>query len=192
MSKHISDEDLFFGDPHRKHRLGCTCWTLIIFFVLLLAAAVIFVSLAGRPLRNNIQQYTSSTLTKGSLSAQMQNAVGGKSDTVSIVLSQEELAGFMPNAQVAISTDGIYIQGKMMGFNSQVVLVPVIRDKRLEFEVKSVKIGVLPVPAILASPLLRYIDKASESINKELTLISLESVELRPGAMVLTGKIVGR
>lgn len=148
--------------------------------------------LASRPLQNGVQQYTSSAIPKESLSTQMQNAVSGKPDTVSIVLSQEELAGFMPGAKVAIDQDGIYIQGKIMGFDSQIILVPTIRNKRLEFEVKSVKIGALPAPKLLVSPFLRYIAKTSDSINKEMTLVSLDTVELRSGAMVLTGKVVGR
>lgn len=189
------DESGFFGDGKQAHRLGCTCSTLLVFFVLLLVAlvaTVLFASRSASPLPQ-FNKITTGSGISGSAQSQIETALGSDSNEAVIVLSQDEINSALPTQmQVAIDTETMLIAGKVLGVNASAQLEPKVTEGQLEFDVQNVKVGNLPVPKIVAAPIIGQFSRSLRDLNKELAVINLGSVEKRQGALILSGKVVGR
>lgn len=185
----------FFGDRKKSHRLGCTCTTLIILLIITLAVLVILVILASRTsveLPNSLK--TSSTTTSSSIAKQIDDALKDKDNSAVIVINEDEINSVLGGSQtkVSIEPEVMYVAGQTFGFNTLSEVEPKVQEGQLAFDVKSVKVGSLPVPKILAAPVLGEFNSSLRKANKELAVINFTSVEKQQGALLLTGKVVGR
>jgi len=188
------DAASFFGDKRDSHRMGCTCTTLIILFLLLLAGLIIAVVLMSRsPEFANFSAARSGSVTT-SAAQQIRDALARKSKEVTIVLTESEVnASFAkPGTQISVQPTAMYLIGPVMGFTTVVELNPKIEEGHLAFDVKSVKVGSLPVPKIVAAPLLGQLNSSLRESNNELAVINFTSVKLGDKILTLTGTVVGR
>lgn len=191
--QHDFDAKGFFGDSKEKHRFGCTCATLFLFFVIILALLVATVFFAGRSPVSLPHASTPNSAVTSSSKIQVVTALSGESDNVTITLSEQEINATLPrNYETSIMPNGVWLKGAVLGINILILLEPTVDDGRLDFTVKSVKIGSLPVMRTVATPVVGRFSRGVSSINKELLVINFTSVEKSSGALILQGKIVGR
>jgi hypothetical protein len=208
----MADEDDFFKFKHsasnerhnyydgpKKPRLGCTCWTLVILLVAILLGLAVLVILATRNPTNILELKSINTKLAqptSSLKQQLTEKLQGDETTTDIVLTEEELsyqlAKQKPNTTAVIQPDGIYITSKIYGLNGYAEIVPSVDGNKLKFETKIIRIGSLKVPSAAGYPLTANINSALRNLNTDLSSIDVTSVELQHGAMIITGKVVGR
>jgi len=188
------DAASFFGERKQSHRMGCTCTTLIILFFLLLAGLIVAVVLMSRA--PDFVDYSASRSGSVTTSAaqQIREALKNKNKEVTIVLTESEVnASFAkPGTQISLRPEAMYLVGPVMGFTTVVELSPKIEEGHLAFDVKSVKVGSLPVPKIVAAPLLGQLNSSLRESSGELAVINFTSVKLGDSILTLTGTVVGR
>jgi hypothetical protein len=88
----------------------------------------------------------------------------------------------------AIKSEGVFISGKanfLSWPNTTFQFMPKISNKKLTFELESVKIGEISVPKILAAGLSRSMQKAISDNYPDLDSGKLISVYLQDGVMTL-------
>ena len=96
------------------------------------------------------------------------------------------------STQIALRPEAMYLVGPVMGFTTVVELNPKIQEGHLVFDVKSVKVGSLPMPKIVAASLLGQLNNSLRNAEGELAVINFTSVKLGSGIITLTGTVVGR
>lgn len=187
------DEAGFFGGNEPAHRLGCTCSTLVILLVLVLAGLVVAVVLASRTPENMPEKNGSSNAVTSTTDSQIESALKNDGEAIIIISEDEINAGLASSGTyITIKPDSMYVVGKVFGFDAVAELEPKISDGQLAFDAKSVKVGNLPLPTAFASPLLGQFNKSVQNANKELSVINFTSVEKNQGSLMLKGKVVGR
>ena len=192
----------FYGD--KKHRRpGCTCWTLVILLLVLLITAVVLFVLATRspntlswPTAGATRSLVNTAQESGTLKSQLAQNTSSTDQTQTLVLTERELASQIlknyPGSSVMIKPEGVYVQSQLYGFDCYIELTPRIDGIKLALDVKSMRLGSLKVPQAVGLPISASINSALNSFNKDLSKVELQAVELQPGAMILTGKVVGR
>lgn len=184
----------FFGDKQKAHRMGCTCATLIILLALLLAGLITVMVLATRNQQNlNVSSISNGAITS-SVAQQIAEVLKNKDKEVIINVSESEINSSLVGSQtrVDIQSDKMVLAGKTLGMATSVELVPKIEDGQLNYDVKSVKIGSLPAPKIVAAPLLGQLRKSMLQSNKELSVINFNAVDIGTDELILKGTVVGR
>lgn len=192
--------DDYYGGK-RKPRCGCTCATLAILFLAFLIALCVMLILATRSPNGLSRIDTSgsivSTAAEGDVIAQQlaQNAQNTDSQ-ITLVLTEKELSARVnaasPGSKVAIRSEGVALTSVVYGFDAYGEFQPKIENNQLIFETKSASIGSLKVPRFASYSLSSTLNQALRGLTKDLATVNLTGVELQPGAMMLTGRVVGR
>lgn len=192
-----------FYDNKKRHRLGCTCWTLVILLLALLITAVILFVMATRspntlswPQGGNSRTLVNTAGESGTLKSQLAQNTGSGDQTLTLVLTERELTNQIsknnPGSSVIIKPEGIYVKSQLYGFDCYAELMPRIDGTKLALDIISLRLGSLKVPQAVGLPLSASINSALNSLNKDLSKVELQTSELQQGAMILTGKVVGR
>jgi len=184
----------FFGDKQRAHRMGCTCATLIILLALLLAGLLTVMVLATRNSENlNISPISTGAISS-SVAQQIAQVLKDKDKEAIISISESEINSSLGSSQtkVDIQENKMILVGRVMGAIATVEIAPKIEDGQLNYDVKSVKIGSLPAPKIVAAPLLGQLRKSMLQSNKELSVINFNAVDIGTNELILKGTVVGR
>jgi|GEM_PF-1205532 len=185
----------FFGDKKRGHRMGCTCFSLIVLLILAMLAVGTLIYLAGRSTDIILSTVTDDGGDVGaSISSQVEDSIANKDKLATVTVTESSFVAFLPtaNMDVAIRPQNIFVTTKYMGFDCLMEVEPYIAEGQLKFKVKSAKIGALPMPGFMTGPISAGFATATVNLTKELSNINFETVEKQDGKLVLTGKVVGR
>lgn len=192
--------DDFYSDK-RKPRCGCTCGTLAVLFLVVLIALCVALILATRNPNGLSRLDTSgsivSTAAEGEvISRQLAQNAQNTDSQITLVLTEKELStrvnAVSPGSKVAIRPEGVALVSTVYGFDAYGEFQPKIDNNQLIFETKSTSIGSLKVPRLVGYPISSSLNQALVGLGKDLATVNLTEVELQPGAMILTGRVVGR
>ncbi len=192
--------DDFYSDK-RKPRCGCTCATLAILLLVFLIALCVLLILATRSPNGLSRLDTSGSIVNTAaegevISQQLAQKTQDSDSQITLALTEKELStrvnAVNPGSKVAIKPEGIALVSTVYGFDAYGEFQPKVDNNQLTFETNSVNIGSLKVPRLIGYPISSGLNQAFIGLSKDLAAVNLTDVELQPGVMILTGRVVGR
>jgi len=179
----------------RGKKSSCSCLALGIFFFALLLILELGLFFVARGFKSDEKNSNSITPT-GSLEMKGSGIDLGD-NRFALTVSQGILCNSLGQVRegkdigCAISEGGIEISGKISSYlpsNAKAVLIPVEKDGRVEFRVKGLAVGSVPIPSFLAKSIGSSMGLALYSTFPDLEKAEVDKVELQEAVMTITAK----
>jgi len=190
----MSRDESFYEEMDRTHdedkQKTLSFPKLIIFFLLLILIGEVALFTLGRAIRSRPdREFSVKGLATQGLNLISTTENGEVNETI---ISQGSLCslliqGSSREISCSIEPDGIMISGKfspLLPDNASVILKPIVKDKKINFEIEKAKIGNISIGRFVAYPITSALKTSTLSAvpaNQEVVRI-----DLKPAVMVIS------
>ena len=201
------EEEIFFDEMDRKSpgKSCCTCQTMIIVFVILLAVLVVLTLIINSRIKAPSNMQVTTPTSENELlvaNEKLQNAYLRKPDSkgmVTIELTSEELKALVSAAdqdlllksiQVNITPLGIEAQGLItspLKTNLTLMLACEVENSQVKIKVTDIKAGSLNIPSFLAQKISAQAEELFSKQFKKIQHFEIQEIDLESGKMLIKG-----
>jgi len=192
----MSKKDAFYQDLDKsKDKKGwCSCVSLVVAFIVLLAGAEIFLFLTAKNFKYNPKEDVSFSLPSSFESSV--KPIELDNQAVRLTISQGQLCKMIIDGGVnssglecAIDEEAVKITGKLSAFlpsNTSVSVLPKAQNGKIVLEVKKVEVGMIDISVSLFKLFIGKIENLINS-NEAVKSINVQTCQLGEGMIVVEG-----